>query len=139
MRHYFALRTLGIVLAILVTRCATVEQHDPFSPAETLAQHGYAAAGLGVIYLELAADVIRDPDTDAEVDRAIRLSAEALNPPLQATLGALKAYDAARNSPGTPAQRIDATAAVVIKALNDLRPALFSFIATVNAARGETP
>lgn len=125
---------VAVALAI-ASGCKTVEQYNPYGPAETLPQYAFATYGVAVLYMELGARMAADSDTPDEVVFVIRDSARTLHPLMETLVAAAKTYDAVRLAPDTTPQQVDAAFRALNTALTDIRAPLYTFMNMIMSAR----
>lgn len=130
-------RAFASVFVILAVSCATVEQVNPFSSAETAEQTAFASIGVATIYLELARDLVRSPDlSDAAVEK-LAVSSNAVYLAITAANQALRGLVTVKSAPDADQEKVSEAFEALVRALDQLRPAATNLLASIQTAKGE--
>lgn len=124
-----------ILLLFLVQACTTVSEHNPFESAETPAQTAYAAIGVATVYLDVAAEVIKDPDLSKGAVTSLLVASEGVHTALTGTTQTLRTYLVVKEAPDTTEAKVNEALGALVASVEQLRPAISGLIVAIDRAQ----
>lgn len=87
------MQRLALAILPFLFACASVQQYNPFSEADTPSKKAYAIGGTYEAYQKIAYRVVRDPEVPLKIRQGIQDADGVTAPLVEAMLVALETYE----------------------------------------------